>query len=180
MPDSLQSAARLLAASLEPLAGSLADSDDAIIAFIEQLGWTLPSVPPSLKSLGATAKAVSTARLNLDISLAVQASGGTVSANIGTQYLDVASNVAKLISQLHDLPSALPAQLPAAFVAATNFPSQFPRRLLDLCVYELMVRNTKRMEPIMRLAGLIEVVEEAANQRNSSPSIYGGRCAGTD
>jgi hypothetical protein len=163
MPDSLQSAARLLAASLEPLAGSLADSDDAIIAFIEQLGWTLPSVPPSLKSLGATAKAVSSARLNLDISLAVQASGGNVSANIGAQYIDVASNVAKLLSQLHDLPSALPAQLPAAFVAATNFPSQFPRRLLDFCVYELMVRNTRRMEPIMRLAGLIEVVEEAAN-----------------
>jgi hypothetical protein len=92
--------ARLLAESLEPAARALAGGDDAIIAFVKQLGWTLPSVPPSLKLLGATAKAISDARVNLDLSLTVEASGGAVSANIAGQYLELASNVARLIAQL--------------------------------------------------------------------------------
>lgn len=169
MADSFQSAARIVATSLDPLAQALAEGDEALIAFVEQLGWTLPSVPPALKSLSATVRAIADARLKLDINLSVQASGGTASASIGAQYVDLAANVAKLISQLGSLPSALSGQLPAAFVAATNLPSELPRRLLDLGVHELMIRHTKRMEPILRLAGLVEVVREPANPPRFQP-----------
>ena len=170
MADSLQRFARLLSQSLEPAARALADDDAAIIAFVAKLGWTLPSVPPSLKSLGATLKAISNGRTKLDLSLSVEASGGTVSADIAAEYVGLAANVAKLMAQLKDLPAALNAELPAAFTTATNFGVEFPNRLLDLGLYELMIRAGKRIEPILRLTGLLEVVEEAANAAQFQPA----------
>lgn len=170
MADSLQNAARLLAASLERAARGLSSSDQSVISFVKNLGWTLPSVPPALRTLASAAQVISEAYGALNVSLSLQATGGTVSVDVAGQYLDLVSKVSGLIAQLKDLPSSLQAQLPAPFLAATDFANQFPRRLLDLCLYELMMANTKRMEGILRLTGIVEVVQEPANAGMFQPA----------
>ena len=42
---------------------------------------------------------------------------------------------------------------------------------MDYCLYELMLRHTKRMEPILRLIGLIEVVDEPAIPAKFQPAF---------
>jgi hypothetical protein len=170
MADSLQNAARLLAASLERVARGLSGADQAVISFVENLGWTLPSVPPAIKTLASLAQVISETYTTLNASLSGQSASGTPSPDLVAQYLDLVSKVPGLISQLGSLPSSLQAQLPANFLASTNFANQFPRRMLDLCLYELMVAKTKRMESILRLAGLVEVVQEPANAAVFQPA----------
>jgi hypothetical protein len=170
MADSLQAAARHLGASLEPLAQALSGPDEAIVALVEQLGWTLPSVPPALKALGADAEKLADSHVALELSLSRQASGVAAGADVGAQYVELAADVASLLKALSDLPSALSAQLPAPFVSATGLPNELPRRLLDLCVYELMTDATRRMEPVLRIAGVVEVADEPADPGKFQPA----------
>lgn len=170
MADSLQAAARRLGASLEPLARDLDGGAPAIVALVEQLGWTLPSVPPALTALTAAAEAVADSSTKLELSLSVQSSGGTVGIDIAATYVELAANVAALLKAIADLPSQLQAQLPAGFVAATNLPNEFGRRLLDLCLYEAMARGTRRMTQILQVAGIVEVVKEPANSAAFQPA----------
>lgn len=170
MPESLQSAMRVLAGALEPLAEVLSLSDQTIIDYVERLGWTLPSVPPALKAVGTAAKAMADASVVLELNLSLKASGGAASVDIAAHYLNLAVKVEDVVSVLRNTPSALNAQLPAGFVSATDFPNRFVRRLIDVGLHQLMVRNTRRLEPILRLIGLVEVVKEEADPARFQPA----------
>ncbi len=51
MPDALSSVATSLAGALRPLASALAAADDTLPELARELGYELPSVPPSLAAL---------------------------------------------------------------------------------------------------------------------------------
>jgi hypothetical protein len=170
MADSLQQAAGPLAQVFEPLATALKRDDAQIIAFVEQMGWTLPAVPQALHDLGATLGNLSDLSTSLELNLSIQNSGGTVTADIASEFVQLAGNVVQLLNELGGLAGNLAGQLPAAFVAATDLPNQIVPRLIDVGLYQLMVDNTKRMEPILRLAGLIEAVQEPEDPARFQPA----------
>jgi hypothetical protein len=170
MSDSLQQAARWLAQVFQPLATALAGQDAEIVAFFEQMGWTLPAVPQALRDLGATLGNLSDLSNSLELNLSIESSGGTITADIASEFVRLAANVVQLLNELGGLSGNLAGQLPAAFVAATDLPNQFLPRLIDLGLYQLMVAVTKRMEPILRLAGIVEVVQEPADPAKFQPA----------
>ena len=171
MADSIQRVARIIARSLEPAAHALDHPDAVVLGFLKEIGWTLPSVPQALKNLGKSLSDISHLRAELDLNLSFKASGGSVNIDLDAHYLKLALAVIDLLDQLRKLPQALPAQLPAAFIAATDFPNRLFGRLVDHCLYELMLVHTKRMEPILRLIGLIEVIDEPAIPAKFQPAF---------
>jgi hypothetical protein len=168
MSDSLEAAARKLGAAFEPFAYALAGPDAGVIAFVEQLGFTLPSVPPALKAVAARAQQVADASGDLELNVSLAKAG--VSVGTAAQYTALAANVADLLDDLHALPGQLQAQLPASFTAATGFHTEFPRRLVDALIHSLMVRGSRRMEPVLRLLGIVEVTDQPADPTKFQPA----------
>jgi hypothetical protein len=171
MPDSLQQAARLIARLFEPLTDALGGQDGEITAFVEKLGWTLPSVPKALLDLSATLGNVFDLNTDLELNLSIQNAGGAVTGDAVTKYAQLAGNVQQLLSELNSLSGSLAAQLPPGFLAATDLANQFLPRLVDLGVYQLMTATTKRMEPILRIAGIVEVSDEPADSTKFQPAF---------
>jgi hypothetical protein len=167
--DSVERVAKQLAAALEPFAAALGREDDDIIAFVEQLGWSLPSVPAGIKALASSARTIVELGTALQFSEGVEASGGAVTVD-AAKYTKLAAAIVDLIHRLDQLPAALNGQLPAAFLGATDFAAQFGRRLLDRAVVLLLSLTTKRIEPILRLAGIIEVVDEPESAAAFQPA----------
>jgi hypothetical protein len=165
--DSLQAVARKLAATLQPAARGLAGSEAAVFHFLESLGWQVPAVPPALTELQAAVADLAIAHSELDVSLSAGAGGATVDAH----YFTVAAKAAAVIQKLHALPGALQSQLPPGFVAATGFDSQFPRRLLDFLLVAQIRATTARLEPALRLLGLVEVAVEPPDPAKFQPEF---------
>jgi hypothetical protein len=161
MTDSLGRAVKVFAAGLEPLATSIGRDEDSIIAFVETLGWTLPSVPPALKALSASLSTISELNTTIELRSSVHASGGSLDVDVA-DYVKLATAVFDLVTQLDGLSGSLGAQLPANFAAATDFVPQFVTRLFDRAVVNVLMSATKRAEGILRVAGVLEVVEEPA------------------
>ena len=170
MSDSLQQAARLLAQVFEPFTDALRGQDAEIVAFVNKLGWTLPNVPPVVRDLSATLGNLSDLSTSLELDLSIQNSGGTVTGDIVAKFAQLAANVVQLLNELGGLSGNLAAQLPPGFLAATDLANQFLPRLIDLGLYQLMTATTKRMEPILRLAGIVEVVDEPADPAKFQPA----------
>jgi hypothetical protein len=143
--------------------------DAEIIAFVNNMGWTLPNVPQAVRDLSANLGNLSDLSTALELDLSIQSSGGTVTGDIAAQFVQLAANVVQLLDELGGLSGKLSAQLPPGFLE-TDLADQFLPRLIDLGVYQLMLTTTRRMEPILRLAGIIEVVDEPADAAKFQPA----------
>ena len=157
-----------LARALRPLAYA-AQSDDGVTTLVAQLGWDLPTVPPSLRTLGE-------GLANLYQSLGeltaanraaeTSAEGSSADAALGK----VAADLALVITDLHALPARLRAELPAAFVATTHIDRDFEERLFDWLLSLHLARGTPLTYRLLRLGGVLET-QAGSTEVGPSPQL---------
>ena len=82
-------------------------------------------VPPAIKNLGASVGTLSSLRVDLDVSLSVQAAGGTVGVDVAAQYLQLAGAVATVVDELHAFPAASRRSCPRRSSSPPVSPTRF-------------------------------------------------------
>jgi len=176
-PDSLAALARLLVRGLDPLASALEARDPEIIGFVEQLGWTLPRVTPSLRALQQSVGAAATDVDLLETALRDQASGDADDDAVLAAAAQLVLDVALLLTAIRQLPAQLRAELPADFVARTGLPDKFERRLLDFAVNTTVAEAAPLTYQILLALGILEASEQPEDTSVDQPQfvLYGSR-----
>ncbi|MGK2902133.1 MAG: DUF6603 domain-containing protein [Mycobacterium sp.] len=169
MVDSIPRVAVIIADILEPFATALSGDDAQARAFVSALGWTIPTVPPSLKAIAQSTRVISEQATTLQIDAQLSSAGTGVSVDV-TRYTKIADAFIQLVSALDRLPAELAAQFPPAFVAATHIDTQFVRRLLDTSLATALASRNGIVESALRIAGIIEVVDEPSNPATFQPA----------
>ena len=162
--------AATLARALRVLAFAML-SEEGIHVLIERIGWTLPTIPPSLKSLGeelvqlhTSLADLSDARLNADV-------GNGDSSEVESRLMNLASDLAVAVEQLYALPDHLRSELPADFVAATGIDAEITDRLFSWLLSIDMLQNAPLLYHLLRLASVIEVEKVSADPAHFQPAF---------
>jgi hypothetical protein len=159
-----------LARALRPLTFA-SRSDDGMRGIVAELGWLIPTVPPSLKALGESLLQLNTSLTDWIVAQSNSDFSENASSDNHSAQLQVAADLALAIAQLHALPGKLRAELPADFVAVTRIDVEFETRLFDwLLAIEL---DQKAAVPycLLRVAGIIEVTEREADPARFQPAF---------
>jgi hypothetical protein len=165
--DTLQVLAKFLAGAFRPFLSSMG-SNESVTAFVAELGWSLPSVPPALTALGTSGDAMLDALTAVEAAIDDVDNGGDPSTLIEA-LVTLLAQIAVFASDIANLPAELQAQLPAAFVAATGIDKNFETRLVhDLAVRE-MDATMPLMTALLALVGLIEIASVAADPAHFQP-----------
>lgn len=172
MPTTLEQIAATLARAMEPLASALEGTDADAGTFLEQLGWSLPTVPPAVTALQSATSSVGASLGSLDLALEAEDPNATQPSSAVTQaVVDLAIDVVTFATALHDLPGLLQAQLPANVVAATGIDSQFQERLLHTLVDEQLERSSPLLAASLQLLALREKTNEDADPAKYQPEF---------
>lgn len=146
--------AACLADALRPLALN-AQTDAGIRSLAAQLGWQLPSVPPSLRVLaGGLARLQKSLAEYAAASRAAEA--GVPNAGVDAALGRVAVDLALLLGDLHALPARLRAELPPAFVNGTHIDRDFETYLYDWLLSQQLSRELPLTYGLLRVAGVLE------------------------
>ncbi len=166
--DTLQIVARFLVGAFKPFLASLGSSD-GVTAFVTELGWTLPSVPPALTALGTSGDAMLDALTAVEAAIQAVDAGGDPSTLVGP-LVTLVGQIAAFATDVANLPAQLQAQLPPAFVAATGIDQNFETRLFhDLAVRELDAQ-LPLTSALLALVGLLEEQAVAADPAHYQPA----------
>src|SRR6516162_3815356 len=111
--DTLQVLAKCLAGAFRPFLSSMG-SNESVTAFVAELGWSLPSVPPALTALGTSGDAMLDALTAVEAAIDDVDNGGDPSTLIEA-LVTLLAQIAVFASDIANLPAELQAQLPAAF-----------------------------------------------------------------
>jgi hypothetical protein len=154
--DTLQTVAQFLATALKPFLSSVG-SEAGVTAFVQELGWTLPSVPPALTALGTSGDAMLDALTAVEAAVAAIDAGEGDPSALAPALVTLVAQIGAFATDVAQLPDQLRAQLPPAFVTATGIADGFEQRLFnDLAVRALDSTLTLPTA----LAGLVGLVEE--------------------
>src|SRR5512145_2307893 len=116
MANTLETIAEKLGAALLPFAEVFDQSDDNIAAFVEELGYILPSLPPSLKSLQGTSQDLIEALTDLtQARIEFSTDGGSDDSAVLTALARVVLHVTTLATDISSLHTSLGSELPPAF-----------------------------------------------------------------
>jgi Family of unknown function (DUF6603) len=172
MTDTLETVGAALGAAALPVAAVLDQSDDDIKSFVEDLGYILPSVPPSLQQLQSTSQAVVDAISALEQArVNVSETGESTDAEVGAAIARTLITVTALASRIGGLNSALSAELPPAFVAATGIGTDFETRLYDYLIWNALDRGTPVLRQILTLLGILESIYQDENPATFQPAF---------
>ena len=109
--DTLQIVAKFLAGACKPFFSSLG-TNDSISQYVEQIGWTLPSVPPALTALATSGDAMLDALTAVETAVEAVNDGGDPSTLIEALVALIAQ-ISAFATDVANLPAELQAQLPA-------------------------------------------------------------------
>ena len=159
-----------LARALRPLTFAL-HSDEGIRGVVAELGWLIPTVPPSLKALSQ-----SLLQLNASLSDWIVAQSNSEFSADGQPDLrpikmQVATDLALALAQLHALPDKLRAELPANFVTATRIDAEFETRLFDYLLALELLQKKAVLYSLLRVAGIIEVTKREPDAARFQPAF---------
>jgi hypothetical protein len=150
--------AAVLARALRPMTFALA-TDDGIKNFVELLGWTLPSVPPSLVDVRDSLVQLHASLADLGTAQGKDERGDD-SANVEEAGETLLADLALTIADLYQLPDKLRTELPAPFVAATHIDEELADRALDWLLSNDMAQTSAVFYRVLRVAGIVEVTDE--------------------
>jgi hypothetical protein len=171
MADVIASLAQALAAALRPLASALEAADDSMEQFSREIGYELPSVPPSLAALKDAGDRLTSSLDDLNtaaIALAEETgSQDDVLSAAGLLLLDVGLT----FGRIEDLRNSLGTELPAPFVAATNIVQDFPTRLYEFLVHSALHSQVPLAAHILNFLGIIEAVPQEADTNKFQPEF---------
>jgi hypothetical protein len=172
MADVLSSIAQSLAGTLRPLASALDAADDTMDEFALQLGYELPSVPPSLAALKDSGERL-TASLDAlnDAAVALSEDPAGDETAVMTAAALLLLDVGLTFDGIERLRTTLGGELPAPFVAATNIAQDFPARLYEFLFYTALESQAPLPAHILALFGIIEAVPHAADPAKFQPEF---------
>lgn len=173
MSNTLETIAEYIAKALLPLLEAL-EVDDDILGLVEELGYVLPSVPPSLKNLqSASEDTLSTLNL-LEEAQEALVDGEGSEENLLIAFGALALNVTILVMAIHDLDDQLRTELPSDFVSATNIADDFEERLLNRALSEAITDTLPLLHAILFLLGVVDVVfhEEDVSKHQPEFELY--------
>jgi hypothetical protein len=171
MTDALSNLARSLAAALRPLASALDAADDTTEDLALQLGYELPSVPPSLAGLkDAGERLIDSLDAVDDAAIALADETGDEDALLtaaGLLLLDVGLT----FGRIEDLHNTLGGELPAPFVAATNIAQDFPTRLYEFLVHSALESQAPLATHILAFFGIVEAIPQPEDATKFQPEF---------
>lgn len=159
--NTLDQIAQFLGQAMAPLTEVFDRADDDIAAFAGNLGYILPSMPPSLKNLQAATRDLASAVAALE-QQTVTAEESSESSDSGDDQAtleaigEVVVKVTTLLPLLSNLKTSLAAELPAPFVSATNIANDFEPRLFDWLIWNMLDDQVPFIRQILTLVGILE------------------------
>jgi hypothetical protein len=171
MADAIATLAQGLAGALRPLASALEAADDTMPQLAAELGYELPSVPPSLATLKDSGDRLTGSLDDLNnaaIALAEETgSQDDVLSAAGMLLLDVGLT----LGNIEELRNKLGTELPATFVAATNIAQDFPTRLYEFLVHTALTSQLPLTAHILNFFGIIEALPQDADPAKFQPEF---------
>ncbi len=162
--------AAALARALSALTFALLSEDD-IKNLVALVGWTLPSVPPSLLALRDSLVQVHTSLADLTVARAAADLDDGDSSAVDSALESLAADLAFAFNDLRELPARLRAELPASFVAATHIDEELESRIFDRLLSIDMGQNAAVLYHLLRVAGVIEFSEEPEDPAHFQPAF---------
>ncbi len=158
-----------VARSFAPLAREMGTTDDRLLGYVAELGWSLPDVPPGLRALQSATDQVARSVGAVDRVRRRQYDGLASAGDAGLAIAQVAVDAVLLIDAVRSLSNSLASELPAPFVAATSIDQEFHRRLVEHSIVQRLERELLRPFLVMRALGLIEVTRQPADAASYQP-----------
>ena len=169
----IDSAAGWLARALQPLA--FASQDPAsVIAFTEQLGWTLPSAPPVLLGLAGDLASLQSSFAELGAVRQGVEAGELPASQLADAEQQLTVDLLLAAADLHGLAAGLRAGLPAAFVSETGINAAFETRLWNWLICTDLARWAPSAFRLLHVLGIVEETDEPPTRAITSP---GSPCA---
>jgi hypothetical protein len=152
---------QLLGLAMTPFTEVFDRADDDIAAFAANLGYILPSLPPSLKNLQAASRELASAVAKLEQqTVSVEETDGSVDSEDNQAVLEaigeVVLKVTALLAILANLKNSLASELPGPFVTATNIANDFEPRLFDWLIWNALDDQAPFIRQILTLFGIVE------------------------
>jgi hypothetical protein len=169
--STLDTAAEFLARTLVASAKALAGSDDLLTEYVEELGWTLPSIPPALRALQSSSTGLVQSLAKLAAVRRRSDEGSATDQDIAEAAGGLLLDLGLYASAVRDLPAGLRTQLPAPFIAATGIDRQFIDRLWNDSIERQVEREFPDLVLAGRLLGLIEADPQPADPAHFQPAF---------
>jgi hypothetical protein len=166
----LESAAALVGRALHPLADALEADDAAVVGFIEQLGWTLPSVPPALRELGDAAGSVAEGVATLEVLRGDRDESGEVEEQLLATLAALLLDLGVLLSGLRALPDRLRAELPGDYITRTGIDQAFLPRLYAYTLTGLLDDATPLGYRLLWALGAVDEIAEPEDPARDQPA----------
>jgi hypothetical protein len=159
-----------LALALRPLAFAMR-SEDSMHNLVADLGWILPTIPPSLFAMGEELARLNTSLANVSTIRRHSEFSEGASSDVDSALRILALDLGFAIESLHGLPSRLRAELPADYIAATHIDEEIEGRIFDWLLSGHIANNSPIIYRLLRLAGVIEIGNEKADQSFFQPEF---------
>jgi hypothetical protein len=179
----LEALSAWVARTLRPL-GFAAHSDEGLISFVEELGWTLPGVPPSLRAAEDVVLRIISSLETLRGTRSALDFGETPAVDLDRIAGELLLDLALASEEIHALPGRIGAELPANFVAASHIDQDFETRLFDFLISTDLAAHASGLHALLRVLGVIEIIDEPEDLARHQPAfvhhtIRWGRLAAT-
>jgi hypothetical protein len=169
--NTLETIAEIIGRALLPLAESLGSAEDTKI-LVSQLGWDLPSVPPTLAAMGDAANQLVTVLAGLDAARAALEDGSGTSDDVLAAIGQVLIALLAIVADIGRLPDALRGgELPAAYLAATDITDNIQQRLIEDLLDRTLERSNPFVHAVLVLLGFIEETAETADPAHFQPDF---------
>ena len=166
----IDSAAGWLGRALQPLV--FASQDPAsVIAFTEQLGWTLPSAPPVLLGLAGDLTSVQSSVAELGAVRQGVEAGDLPASQLADAEQQLTVDLLLAATGLHGLADGLRAGLPAAFVSETGIDVAFETRLWDWLICTDLARWAPAAFRLLHILGIVEETDEPTDPGHHQPAF---------
>jgi hypothetical protein len=171
MPSTLASAAKLVSRALMPVTNAVTGSDENLLGFVEQLGWTLPTVPGAFQDVRTAATAVVGSFANLEWVCAEAEIGSETEDALLAAEAKVLLDIGVLAAAIAQIPDKLKTQLPPGYLAATNIANEFNQRLFDYARASDLDDGFPLARRVLSFLGILERIEEPESSSKYQPEF---------
>ncbi|MET0333342.1 MAG: DUF6603 domain-containing protein, partial [Rhizobacter sp.] len=169
--DSLALAAKFASQTFAPFGRALAGSDGLLLEYFRKLGWSLPSVPPSLANLRSASNDWSASFAKLEAVLRAQLEGQPSEDQLAEAGTDFVEALGRLAQAIRALPDGLRAELPQAFIDGSHLAEEFVDRLFSDALYRKIESESRAALGVMRALGLAEATPVPADPAKFQPAF---------
>jgi hypothetical protein len=155
-------ATRFIATTFQPLRDWV--SDDHIKAYVDEIGWTLPSVPSGFRTVRDSAEELLDELANL-----LEADEADDTAAFLASIAKIASFVTVVVGNIDALPNSIRAELPSDFVTDSGIANDISERLLDRLLYDGIRLSSHTVKSVLFALGILDETAEEEDTARHQP-----------